>query len=208
MKTLRWIASKTLIGSGALMLGTVLNWAPSSFAQAPATRILIGQCRAVNKRTPIYTNRDPFSEVVVLLERDSATILAENGSISGMIAVSKPQPGFVSTVNLKQCSGQSTPPKVTTTPQAPTPPKAPTTPKTSVCRQVVQPQGLIVRSAPASAATIVGSFAANQKITLVEPLETRKLDDGRVWVRTATPIKGWVSEGFVNEQFRNLAPCN
>ncbi|NJN48771.1 MAG: hypothetical protein HC805_01925 [Alkalinema sp. RL_2_19] len=47
----------------------------SSWAQAdpvptkPTTTTLVGQCRAVNKRTPIYSNRNPVSAVVMLLEQ-------------------------------------------------------------------------------------------------------------------------------------------
>jgi hypothetical protein len=201
MKTFRRITPSVAVASSVLTIGTMLNGlgVPRSFAQEAAAKPLIGQCRAANKRTPIYVSRDPVSEVVILLERDNTVILAENTASSGMIAVNQPKPGFVSAVNLKQCSGKPAPPPVS---ENPAPPKA------GACRQVVPSLGLIVRNDAASTAAIVGSLAAKQKVTLVEPPESRKLGDGRIWIRLAAPIKGWVSDGLATEQVRNLGPCN
>ncbi|NJN48772.1 MAG: SH3 domain-containing protein [Alkalinema sp. RL_2_19] len=124
-------------------------------------------------------------------------ILSENGGANGMIGVKQPKPGYVHAPNLKACPG---------TPIAEAP--QPTTPKpTGFCRQVVQAEGLVVRQEPSSAATIVGSLAPNQKVNLADPIASRQLDNGRIWVKLATPITGWVANGFVNQSFTNLGPC-
>jgi Bacterial SH3 domain len=187
------IARSGLVAMGFAVL-PVLSFVPQSLAQdapAAAAATLVGQCRAANKRTPIYSNRNAVSEVVVLLENGNAVILSENGGENGMIGVSKPKAGFVHSPNLKECADK---------------PKPPTAP-TGICRKVVQTQGLIVKKEPGNTAPVVGGVALNDKITLAEPLESRELDDGRIWVKVAKPLSGWVSNGFKNQQFRNLGSC-
>jgi hypothetical protein len=184
--------SRILLISGWLLVNLTL---PAQ-AQAPGAKpaesnTLVGQCRAANKRTPIYLNRNPVSEVVVLLETNATVTLAENGGANEMIGVSKPKSGFVHAPNLKNCANANAP--------KPTP--------TGVCRLVVQPQGLIVRNEAGNAAPIVGSLAPKTKVTLAEPISTVERDDGRVWLKVAQPVAGWVSNGFVNQQFRNLGAC-
>jgi hypothetical protein len=192
-----------LVATG-LMIVPVLGVTPRALAQDPAAptataATLIGQCRAANKRTPIYSARNPTSEVVALLETGNAVMLSENGGENGLIGVDKPKVGFVHTPNLKDCSGKPKPPVAVQPPPQPT--------LTGVCRKVVQPQGLIVRNAAGNVAPIVGSLAVNQKITLAEPIETAERDDGRIWIKIAKPVAGWASNGFANQQFRNLGAC-
>ncbi len=186
-----------------LLIVPVLGLAPKVMAQDPAAAAkestLVGQCRAANKRTPIYSTRNPVSEVVMLLETGNAVMLNENGGENGLIGVSKPKPGFVHSPNLKDCPGKPKPP-IALPPQL-------DKPIAGGCRKVVQPQGLIVRNEAGNAAPIVGSLAVNQKITLAEPIETVERDDGRIWIKVAKPVAGWTSNGFVKQQFRNLGAC-
>lgn len=182
-----------IVMAGLLSIGAMLSFAPSSLAQRELETVsatsLTGQCRAVNKRTPIYVNRNPVSEALMLLETDNAVILAENGGSNGLIEVNKPRKGYVHTANLKQC------------PPQPIPPVA------GVCRQVIQSQGLVVRAADGQSAEIIGSVAQNQKVTLTDPVDSRQRPDGHIWVRIIKPVPGWVSNGYVGQQFRNLGPC-
>ncbi len=196
------LRSGVLVTTGLLIV-PVVGLAPKAMAQdavAPAAKAatLVGQCRAANKRTPIYSARNPTSEVVMLLETGNAVTLSENGGENGLIGVSKPKVGFVHSPNLKDCPGKPKPPIA----EQPKP-----TPIAGFCRKVVQPQGLIVRNEAGNAAPIVGSLALNQKITLAEPIETVERDDGRIWIKVAKPVAGWTSNGFVKQQFRNLGAC-
>jgi hypothetical protein len=196
--------NRILVMTG-LVVVPVLGLAPKVMAQdpvAPAAKeaTLIGQCRAANKRTPIYSTRNPVSEVVALLETGNAVMLSENGGENGLIGVDKPKVGFVHTPNLKDCPGKPKPP-VAVQPK----PTEPTL--TGICRKVVQSQGLIVRNEAGNVAPIVGSLALNEKVTLAEPIETVERDDGRIWIKVAKPVAGWTSNGFVKQQFRNLGAC-
>jgi hypothetical protein len=198
----------SMLATVGLMIVPVLGLAPSAAAQdapAPAVKAatLIGQCRAANKRTPVYSTRNPVSEVVMLLETGNAVILGENGGENGMIGVDKPKKGFVHSPNLKDCPGKPKP----TTPTAEQPKPATDQPIAGICRKVVQPQGLIVRNEAGNVAPIVGSLALNEKITLAEPIETAERDDGRIWIKIAKPVAGWASNGFTNQKFRNLGAC-
>jgi hypothetical protein len=192
-----------LVTTGLLIV-PVLGLAPKAMAQDPAAPAdkaptLVGQCRAANKRTPIYSTRNPASEVVALLEAGNAVRLSENGGENGLIGVSNPKAGFVHSPNLKDCPGKPKPPMAE-------PPK-PDKPIAGICRKVVQPQGLIVRNEAGNVAPIVGSLALNEKVTLAEPIETVERDDGRVWIKVVKPVAGWTSNGFVKQQFRNLGAC-
>jgi hypothetical protein len=194
----------SILAMTGLVVVPVLGLAPKVMAQdpvAPAAKeaTLIGQCRAANKRTPIYSTRNPVSEVVALLETGNAVILSENGGENGLIGVSKPKAGFVHSPNLKDCPGKPKPPIA----EQPKPDK----PIAGICRKVVQPQGLIVRNEAGNVAPIVGSLALNEKVTLAEPIETVERDDGRIWIKVAKPVAGWTSNGFVKQQFRNLGAC-
>jgi hypothetical protein len=199
MMRLQKISGAALVG---LTIGALLSVAPSAQAQDAAKTTLVGQCRAANKRTPIYSARNPVSEVVVLLDAGNAVILSENGGENGLIGVSKPKAGFVHTPNLKECPDKSKP--VATNP-APAP--APTPAIAGICRKVVQTQGLVIKQEPGNTAAVVGGVALNDKLTLAEPIESRELDDGRVWLKIAKPVAGWVSNGFTKQQFRNLGAC-
>jgi hypothetical protein len=168
--------------------------APKAAPKAAAAG-LVGQCRAMNKQTPLYKDRNTTSEAVSLLKMNDKVTLAEDAGASGLIAVSVPGKGFVLMANLKTCPG-SKPPVVT-------PPVKPA----GSCRLVVQKQGLSIRKEPGSG-EVVGGVGFNEKVTLVDPAEAKTATDGRDWVKIAKPTAGWVSEGFKDQAFKNLGSCN
>jgi hypothetical protein len=170
-------------------------------APAATAPELVGQCRAVNKQTPLYKDRNTTSEAATLLKINEKVTLAENAGSSGLISVSAPAKGFVLMANLKSCPGQKPPTKPPTSK-----PTTPTTPVSS-CRVVVQKQGLSIRQEPGAGA-VLGGVALNEKVTLADPAETKTATDGRDWVKLAKPMAGWVSEGFKEQAFKNLAVCN
>jgi hypothetical protein len=179
----------------SLSLGSfVVASALLGYPVEPVMAQLIGECRAVNKQTPLYKTRSTTGAAIVLLKMNDQVILAENSASEGLIAVSKPSAGFVTTANLKGCPGGPKPPVVT-------PPAA------SACRLVVQQQGLAIRKDPATTGAVVGGVGFNEKVTLVLPIE-KKIVDGRTWLKIEKPDMGWVSEGFEAQAFKNLASCN
>jgi hypothetical protein len=171
---------------------------PAAVEAAPkaAAAGLVGQCRAMNKQTPLYKERNTTSEAVSLLKMNDKVTLAEDAGASGLIAVSVPGKGFVLMANLKTCPG-SKPPVVVTPPVKPA----------GSCRLVVQKQGLSIRKEPGSG-EVVGGVGFNEKVTLVDPAEAKTATDGRDWVKIAKPTAGWVSEGFKDQAFKNLGSCN
>jgi hypothetical protein len=179
----------TLLSAIGITAQLVLAQAPSQ-AQSKPVAELIGQCRAVNKQTPLYKERNPASAALVLLKANEKVTLAENAGASGLISVSTPDKGFVLMANLKGCPGQ---PKPTPTP-------------TGSCRVVVQKQGLSIRREP-GAGEVVGGVGVNDKVTLADPLEMKAASDGRDWVKIVKPVEGWVSEGRTGQAFKNLGAC-
>jgi hypothetical protein len=158
----------------------------------PAPPPLIGQCRAVNKQTPLYKTRSTTGAAIVLLKVNDQVVLSENSASEGLISVSKPSAGFVTVANLKTCPGGTKPPVVT--------------PDANACRLVVQSQGLAIRKDPATTGDVVGGVGFNEKVTLVMPME-KKIVEGRTWLKIEKPNMGWVSEGFEAQAFKNLASC-
>jgi hypothetical protein len=195
MKTLNSLLNPLLVmGAAIVTFGAVTAPAMAQDATPAATAApsLIGQCRAVNKQTPVFESRSTTSSAVTLLKANEKVTLAEEGGTNGLIAINKPAKGFVASANLKACPG-STPPK-------PEPKPA------GDCRVVVQTKGLSVRAEP-GAGSVVGGVAQNDKITLANPNETKAASDGRDWVKIVKPVEGWVSEGFTGQTFKNLGAC-
>jgi hypothetical protein len=182
----------SFVAASALLISSV---APVMAQAAP----LIGQCRAVNKQTPLFKTRSTSGEAAVLLKMNDQVVLSENSASDGLIAVSKPSSGFVAVANLKTCPGAKPP----VTP----PVKPPTKPDdASACRLVVQSKGLAIRKDPATTGEVVGGAGFNEKVTLVMPME-KKVIEGRTWLKIEKPNMGWVSEGFEAQPFKNLASC-
>jgi hypothetical protein len=180
----------SFVAAGAVLVASV---APVMAQAAP----LIGQCRAVNKQTPLFKTRSTSGEAVVLLKSNDQVVLSENSASDGLISVSKPSAGFVAVANLKACPGAKPPV---------TPPVKPPTKPDDACRLVVQSKGLAIRKDPATTGEVVGGAAFNEKVTLVMPME-KKIIEGRTWLKIEKPSMGWLSEGFEAQAFKNLASC-
>ncbi|MDY6782460.1 MAG: SH3 domain-containing protein [Cyanobacteriota bacterium] len=164
--------------------------APPALANPPQTQLaqgLAGQCRQVNKQVPVFVQGDATSEALQLLPRGSEVTLSGSGDLSGFIAISAPTSGFVHTVNLTNCDTIN-------------PPSA------SVCRRVVYPGGLAIRSQPSPNSTYVGGVNYLNRVTLTNnPPTVQREANGRNWVQIAEPRAGWVSNGFGSTS--NLAYC-
>ncbi len=151
---------------------------------------IIGQCRAARLSTPIFSQRDPRSPVAKLMLTNDKVTLSENGATDGLIGVSAPTPGFIYAVNLKMC-GDTTPP-----------------PSGSLCRRVIQPEGLIIRAQPNPNSAQVGSVGYLQEVTLTQnPPKRQDGPQGRIWIEIAKPAAGWVSNGFAGSGASNLGTC-
>lgn len=156
---------------------------------APAAASIVGQCRAAKQSTAIFSQRSSTSAVVAPLPANQRVTLSENGGADGFIGISAPSKGFVQTVNLKPCETDTPPNK-------------------GLCRRVSQTQGLIVRQGPNTSANVVGGVDFNSQVFLTTtPATTSTSSDGRVWVRVAKPLEGWVSNGFKNSGSTNLVFC-
>jgi hypothetical protein len=201
MKTFNSLLNSMLVTGGTIgiTISTFATFAPAAIAQdepTPAQKAapsLIGQCRAVNRQTPVFEARSTTSAALTLLKTNDKVTLAEEGGSNGLIAISKPAKGFIATANLKGCPGS-------------TPPAKPEPKPTGDCRIVTQTKGLSVRAEPGAGA-VVGGVAQNDKITLANPNETKAASDNRDWVKITKPVEGWVSEGFTGQTFRNLGAC-
>lgn len=77
----------------------------------------------------------------------------------------------------------------------------------SLCRKVTAPQGLVVREKPSLTSRQVGSAPLNSQITLVEAGNVLQASDGRLWVEISAPVKGYISNGYANNE-SNLATCS
>jgi hypothetical protein len=195
---------KTKINQSMNVLAIALIAASTSFAPtASAQATLVGQCRAAKLSMAIYKEASASSAIVAPLKLDEKVTLAAETAKDGLIAVSAPSKGFVQTVNLKPCLGGTTP-KPT---PSPTPTPSPSPNNKSLCRLVVQAQGLVIRKEPNATAAVMGEAAANSQVTLTTSPATAKTDTaGRIWIEIAAPQKGWVSNGF-GQGVSNLVFC-
>lgn len=75
----------------------------------------------------------------------------------------------------------------------------------SFCRRVKAPSGLIVRQEPNPNSARVGGIAFDTPVTLVQGFEGIKGPDGRIWIEVASPVRGYVSNGYPGQS--NLGYC-
>lgn len=196
----------------AVAIATAGFGIPAAAGSAPqsnnvAQGTLIGQCRAVNKKVPVYKQAAATASVVSTLNAETKVTLADTGS-SGFIGISSPVSGYVQVANLKLCSGSPTPPPTGGNPTPPPTGGNPTPPPTgNTCRRVVQPLGLAVRKEASSDSVVVGGVANLERVDLTTtPATSKKGADGRNWVQIAKPVAGWVSNGFPGGN-SNLTLC-
>ncbi len=174
---------------GAIVV-SVAGLAPTAQAQSGS---LVGQRRCAKQSTAIFSQRSATSALVRSIAENQAVTLSENGAQEGFIGVSAPAPGFVQTVNLRLCQGDN-----------PNPTPSPS----STCRRVSQTAGLLVRQGPNVTSPVVGTVAFNSQVFLTTTPATASTDSsGRVWVRLARPVSGWVSNSFQGVPGSNLVFC-
>lgn len=190
MKLNFWQQSLSTLTIASLFAPLIL---PAAMAQSGS---LTGQTRCAKQSTAIFAQRSAASPVVRTLAEDQSMTLAENAAQGGFIAVSAPAKGFVQTVTLRLCpTSGGTPP-------------AGGGNSASTCRLVSQAQGLLVRQGANVSSPVVSSVAANSQVFLTTNPATASTDSsGRIWVRIAKPVAGWVSNGFQNTPGSNLVNC-
>ncbi len=153
----------------------------------PAPQGLIGQCRAVNKPTPVYRQASTTGGTLGTLATNTKVTLADNGS-NGFIGISQPLNGYVQTANLKTC---------------------PETPPQNTCRRVIYPPngGLNIRKSPDINSALVGGAPYMGRVYLKSAPPVPTIDpSNRVWVEIVQPVNGWVSNGFKGGN-SNLGYC-
>ena len=177
------IASSTL----GIIAPAQANFDTSLIAQDATTSSLVGQCRAVNRSTPIFREASTSSEALRLLNPNQQVTLAGAGN-NGLIRISAPINGFVQTVALKTCSNAGNP-------------------TGNTCRLVARPpEGLVIRREASATSTQVGGVAANARVALTTDPPTSRVDSaGRTWVQISRQAEGFISNGFANQT--NLVFC-
>lgn len=155
---------------------------------------LVGECRAATRGIFIYRERSPANPVRALQANEQVT-LAEDRGRSGWIAIRSPISGFVQTQDLKYCSEDS-----------------PVASRSELCRQVVYQgsEGLVIRERPYLNSRAVGRVYGGDQVRLTNPPQFFVADNDpeqREWVRLATPIAGWVSNGSRVQGGINLESC-
>lgn len=186
-----WQKSLSAVTIAALSAPVIM---PAAMAQTGGS--LTGQTRCAKQSTAIFAQRSAASPVVRTLVENQPVTLAENTSEGGFIAVNAPVRGFIQTVTLRLCPTGGNP--------NPNPNPSPT----ATCRRVTQTQGLIVRQGANVSSPVVGSVGNNSQVFLTTNPATTSVDSsGRIWVRLARPVAGWVSNGFQNVPGTNLVNC-
>ncbi|MBE9014543.1 SH3 domain-containing protein [Pseudanabaenaceae cyanobacterium LEGE 13415] len=189
-----WQKSLSALTIAALSAPVIM---PAVHAQTGGA--ITGQTRCAKQSTAIFAQRSAASPVIRALSENQPVTLAENTAEGGFIAVSAPVRGFIQTVTLRLCPGSNPNPNPNPNP-SPNP--------NATCRRVTQSQGLIVRQSGNVSAPVVGSVANNAQVFLTTNPATTSVDStGRIWVRIAKPVSGWISNGFQNVPGTNLVNC-
>jgi hypothetical protein len=76
----------------------------------------------------------------------------------------------------------------------------------NLCRKITAKQGVVVREKPSMASRQIGIVVFNSQVNLVEAANTLQDSEGHLWVEIASPIKGYISNGFANSE-SNLGVC-
>lgn len=154
---------------------------------APGARaVKPGECRAVNRPTPVFQQASTVSDAITILPVNRQVTAADAGS-GGFLRISAPVNGYVQTGVLKLCGD---------------------TPPANTCRRVVSPpEGLLIRSGPSTTSATVGGVGVGERVfTTTDPATSQRESSGRVWIQINRPVAGWVSNGFQGGQ-GNLVYC-
>lgn len=77
----------------------------------------------------------------------------------------------------------------------------------SLCRRVVEAEGLVIRQRPTPNSPIVGRVTFNQEVTLIQGYQGIRGPDGRTWIEINAPVRGFISNGYPNGA-SNLILCS
>lgn len=153
-----------------------------------AQNSLIGECRAVNRQTFVYSDRTEANPITSL--SDNTEVILQGEGRNGWIVVSVPslnQAGFVRTNHLKNClTANSNNPD---------------------CRRIIYSgeEGMVIRANPSTRANQVGSLTYGERLT-IDPSETFRDSIDREWVELVAPLNGWMSNGLPGTSNLGLCP--
>lgn len=157
-------------------IAAIVSSLPGSVDVQPlvtAQNSLVGQCRAANRATPVYTEASTVSAAMILLAPDQEVTLNSAVDGNGFVAIRAPQMGYVKAAVLKVCND-------------PLPP--------SRCRRVIFPEaGLIIFQRPSAGSMEMGRVGYLEEVELTTLPPTTQFSQGRNWVEIAKPAQGWIS---------------
>ena len=185
---MKWMSQwGALIAASALVFSPIMSFKGSADpVSSDANNLELAQaaadCRATNRTLDILSNPSILSDssTVYILAPEERVTLAGSSS-NGFVRVNSPANGYVIARYLKSCGG---------TPPPPPPPTG------RLCRNVLAPGGLIIRSGATVTASVVGSVDQNARVSLTNPRNTRTESGGRRWEQIVAPRAGWVSSGL------------
>ncbi|OCR02808.1 hypothetical protein BCD67_18275 [Oscillatoriales cyanobacterium USR001] len=76
----------------------------------------------------------------------------------------------------------------------------------NLCRKITAKQGVVIREKPSLASRQIGILVFNSQVNLVEATNALQDSEGRLWVEIASPVTGYISNGFANSE-SNLGMC-
>ncbi|MEA5417803.1 hypothetical protein VB712_01120 [Spirulina sp. CCNP1310] len=186
-----WQQAITIALTSTLGFGSI----SSAIAQTPPIdlrqpRNLIGQCRQVNQRTEVYSQRGG-DEVVGTLERGTEVIIGEPDDLAQQIYIGLPLAGFISTNVLTDCNR--------TLPDL-------NTPVGDICvnHRVDPTVGLPIRSIPNPDSQGRDRVFPRERITIINT----RIENGIEWLNISHPFEGWIENGNPNTRNFNTTPCS
>lgn len=182
---MKWMSQwGALIAASALVFSPIMSFKGSADTVPTNINTLelaqAGQCRAANRTLDIFSRASLLVDsltVYTLAPNEEVTLV--EGATNGYARVSAPANGYVIARYLKSCGGTPPPP-----------------PPGRLCRNVLVPGGLVIRSGANTTASQVGTVAQNARVSLTNPRDRRLESSGRAWEHIVAPTTGWVSSGF------------
>ncbi len=216
--------------AGILALGTLLvPWLIANPVRA--NRANDDTCRLVdaNARPDLLVVREEASvdaDAVDILVPSERVTLADNWrSIFGpygyyWIEITEPASGFIANrpadddtySTLRNCPNPIYTPNAINPTRVPYPGQSNMTPMSvsnplyTYCQEVVEPEGLSIRSRPSEESERVGGVAEGRNVLVASDTDPVLDATGRYWIAIDQPTPGYISGGY-SSNFENIEPC-
>lgn len=164
--------------------------AQSSPVELRQPRNLMGECRQVNQRVEVYSQRGG-NEVIATLDRGTEVIIGEPDDLAEQIYVGLPVAGFIPTNVLTYCN--------TTLPEI-----NPSTGSICINYRVDPIVGLPIRNMPSPQSEERDFVFPKERVTIIN---TRN-ENGIEWLQISHPIAGWIENGNPITRDFNTTPCS